>query len=281
MSQPSWAQHALFNGPHGVVTSADVTADAATRLSDQAREHMLSRPENVEQLASNVYVQRAMSGEAERLGMAQGLEAQAMLRLAREKALADLYWADFDKKHVPTDTDLEAYAQATYRATDDKALHAPERARVRHILFKEKTLEKRNLLTQLLEDVKKGGSFAKLAREQSEDDRSASAGGDVGFVSKGMVVGEFEQAVEALKNPGDLSGIVETQYGYHIIQLEERRPEGRRGFDEVREQLLARARSMLSREARSKEVQRLLEGAQANAQAIQAYSSQFKPAEGR
>ena len=66
---------------------------------------------------------------------------------------------------------------------------------------------------------RRGGDFAELATKYSED-VSASDGGDVGFVVRGKMVREFEEAVSSLK-PGQISDIVETEYGYHIIKVEE------------------------------------------------------------
>lgn len=274
------AQQVLFQGPAGQVTGVDVQADAATRISDAARSTMLSRAGNVQQLASNVYVQRAMAAEAQRKGLLSGPVAEAVLTLAREKAMADLYWADFDKSHQPGDAALEAYAQSSYRTTDRKLLESPERTRVRHILLKQKTPESRARIEALLEKAKAGADFAKLARENSEDTGSVAKGGDIGFVSEGAVVEPFEQATKALKKPGDLSDVVETQFGYHIIRLEERREAGARLYDEVRESLLMQARSTLVKEARAKEVQRMLEGATPNEAAIGTFSSQYKSVDG-
>jgi hypothetical protein len=72
---------------------------------------------------------------------------------------------------------------------------------------------------QILSKIRKGGDFSEIAREYSED-ISASDGGDVGFISRGKMVGEFEEAVFSLK-PGQVSDIVNTEYGYHIIKAEE------------------------------------------------------------
>ena len=277
----AWAQQVLFSGPAGQVSGVDVRADAATRVSDAARSTVLSRAANVQQLASNLYVQRAMAVEAQRKGLASGPEAEAQLVLAREKALADLYWADFDKRHQPADAALESYAKSTYRAADTKALEAPERARVRHILIKLATPDAQVRIAELLAKAKDGASFTQLARENSEDQGSAARGGDVGFMAKGDAAPAFEQAMDALKTPGELSGVVETPHGYHIIRLEERREAGTRQFDEVRDQLLMQARSALLKEARTKEVQRLQEGATPNEAAIGGFVSQFKPVEVR
>ncbi|MGK0179851.1 MAG: hypothetical protein ACI8PD_001652, partial [Nitrospinales bacterium] len=72
---------------------------------------------------------------------------------------------------------------------------------------------------EILGEVRRGKDFADAAKEYSED-ISASDGGDVGFVEKGKMVPEFEKAVYSLKE-GEISDIVETGYGYHIIKVEE------------------------------------------------------------
>ena len=272
---PALADGVLLQGRAGSVTTAEVAADARTRISDAARSVVLAKPENVTQLAANVYVQRAMAAEAERKGLAQGPEAAAALVLARDKALADIYLADFEKHHIPDDAALTAYAQAAYRAASAKDLAAPERARARHILIKSATPDARAKAEQVLAELKAGAKFEDLARKNSEDEGSASKGGDVGYVTDGATVAPFEEALKALTAPGELSGVVETAFGFHIIRLEERLPEGKRTFDEVREPLLAQARTALMREARAKDAQRLLEGTQSDEAAVRAFSGQF------
>lgn len=281
MASGAMAQTVLFGGPGGQVSALEVQADAATRISDLARSTVLSRPANVEQLALNLYVQRMMAGLAQAKGLADSPEAKAQLQLSREKALADLYWADFDQGHQPSDEALEAYAQSTYRTMDEKALQAPARARVRHILLKTATPNARERVNELLAKAKAGADFAQLARENSEDQGSVGRGGDVGFVAEGDGDPSFARALATLKNPGDLSDVVETPYGYHIIRLEERREAGKRPFDEVREGLRMQARGALVKDARTKELQRLSVGGQANEAAINTFSSQFKPVEPR
>lgn len=271
------AQQVLFQGPAGQVSAMDVQADAATRISDAARATVLARPDNVGQLASNLYVQRAMAAQARQKGLDVGPQAQAELALAREKALADLYWADFDQHHQPDEAALQAYARATYDAADPKVLAAPDRTRVRHILIKDKSAAGRAKAEALLAQLKAGASFETLAREHSDDAESAGKGGDLGFIVADGVVPEFAQAMQALSKPGDLSGIVQTPYGYHIIELVQRREAGKRPFDEMREQLLMQARTALLKEARTREVQRLLEGAKPDEPAIDAFAKRYQP----
>ncbi len=83
--------------------------------------------------------------------------------------------------------------------------------RCAHIL-----VEKESLAKEILERIKKGESFAKLA-EQYSIDGSRRRGGDLGFFGKGMMVKPFEAAAFAL-NKGDVSGVVRSEFGYHIIK---------------------------------------------------------------
>jgi parvulin-like peptidyl-prolyl isomerase len=100
------------------------------------------------------------------------------------------------------------------------------KVKARHILFivgngstNSMRKEKFQLAKNVLNKIRDGNDFAELAMEYSED-ISASNGGDVGFVERGKMVREFEDAVFSLK-AGQVSGIVETEYGYHIIKVEE------------------------------------------------------------
>lgn len=115
---------------------------------------------------------------------------------------------------------------AKYYHENQKDFWDPGKARVRHILIltekglsADKKKEKYLRAKEILSEVKRGKDFATAAREYSED-ISASEGGDVGFVEKGKMVPEFEKAVYSLKE-GEISDIVETEYGYHIIKAEE------------------------------------------------------------
>ncbi len=113
-----------------------------------------------------------------------------------------------------------------YYRTHQKEFWEDGKVRARHILFiAERSSSETNRKAKLqqakkvLKEIRKGKDFAELAMEYSED-VSASDGGDVGFVVRGKMVREFEEAVFNLK-PGQISDIVETEYGYHIIKVEE------------------------------------------------------------
>ena len=113
----------------------------------------------------------------------------------------------------PTDAEIDKYFRE-HRAEFDQA----EQVRVRHILLASEP-EARLILARL----DRGDRFEDLARQFSKDPGSKDAGGDLGFVSRGSLVPEFEKVAFALK-PGQTSGIVKTQYGFHIIQVLEIKP---------------------------------------------------------
>lgn len=115
----------------------------------------------------------------------------------------------------------------------------PERIRVHHILLKvtdpkdDKQVQiAQNKAQRILEKIKKGGNFESLARQNSEDP-SAFKGGDLGFFAKGDMIKEFEDAAFNLK-VGEVSNLVRTPLGFHIIRLDERQASDKVPFNEVR-----------------------------------------------
>jgi len=113
-----------------------------------------------------------------------------------------------------------------YYKKNQKEFWEEGKVRARHILFisergssENRRRAKLRQAKKVLSEIRKGSVFSKLAIKYSED-VSASSGGDVGFVKRGKMVREFEEAVFSLK-PGQISDIVETEYGYHIIKVDE------------------------------------------------------------
>jgi len=105
----------------------------------------------------------------------------------------------------------------------------PEKLRIYHIFRNPKATDRiknkaKNLAQSLLDSIKAGADFGTLAKQYSEDPGSAVKGGDLGFVQRGVFYPEFEAAAFALED-GELSGVIESPVGFHIIQLMERRGE--------------------------------------------------------
>lgn len=96
--------------------------------------------------------------------------------------------------------------------------------------------------TKLAAEAKEpGADFAALAKANSQDPGSAENGGDLGWVSRGMMVAPFEQALFAIAKPGEVVGPVKTEFGYHVIKLTQVKGEAGKPFEEVRDQLASEA----------------------------------------
>ncbi|MDT8284157.1 MAG: peptidylprolyl isomerase, partial [Thermovirgaceae bacterium] len=124
----------------------------------------------------------------------------------------------------------------------------PEAVYVRHILVPTEA-EAVNVLLQV---YGKNADFATVARKYSQDPGSAQKGGDLGWVSRGQTVEEFDKMAFSL-SPGSTGGPVETSFGWHIIQVMERRPARMPSFDEV----LPRVREDIQKSYLALEVERL------------------------
>ncbi len=115
----------------------------------------------------------------------------------------------------------------------------PEQIRASHILLKTEGKDDAEVKARaeaLLEQAKAGADFAELAKKNSEDEGTAPKGGDLDFFGRGKMVPEFDQAAFALK-PGEISDLVKTQYGYHIIKLADKKEGTTRSLADVRQQL--------------------------------------------
>jgi peptidyl-prolyl cis-trans isomerase D len=115
----------------------------------------------------------------------------------------------------------------------------PEQVRASHILLKTEGKDEASVKAKaeaLLKQARGGADFAELARKNSEDEASAKNGGDLDYFGRGRMVPEFDQAVFAMQ-PGAISDLVKTQYGYHIIKLVDKKNATTRSLAEVRQQL--------------------------------------------
>jgi peptidyl-prolyl cis-trans isomerase D len=115
----------------------------------------------------------------------------------------------------------------------------PEQIRASHILLKTEGKDEAAVKARaedVLTQAKSGADFAELAKKYSEDDTNSKTGGDLDYFGRGRMVAEFEQAAFAME-PGQISDLVKTQYGFHIIKLTDKKAASTRKLDEVRPQI--------------------------------------------
>jgi len=170
----------------------------------------------------------------------EGLSENQLQEKLRQEALIQKYLGTKVFNQVAV---TDQAAREFYDKNQDK-MQRPERVHLRHILIraepnaaeadKQKAREKAE---DLLKRIKGGEDFAKLAAESSDDTGSKVRGGDLSWMARGQADPVFEKAAFALAKPNDLSDVVETQFGYHIIQLVERKAASAVPFEEARPQI--------------------------------------------
>ncbi len=162
-----------------------------------------------------------------------------------------------------TDAGIETYyEQNQYRFEN------PERVKVRHILVStldkpaEQAAEALQKAEGLLEQLRSGADFAELAKEHSEDPGNAQNGGDLGWVARGMMDPAFEAASFALQTGGLSDAPVKSDFGYHLIRLDDRENASVKPLSEVREVIRGDLIAERTQEARFELIDRALADAQ-------------------
>jgi Parvulin-like peptidyl-prolyl isomerase len=136
-----------------------------------------------------------------------------------------------------------------YEADKDR-FRTPERVKVRHILLKtsekpkEEVAKIRARAEELLKQIRAGADFAELAKKNSEDTASAVNGGAMDWITRGQTVPNFEKTAFSLK-PKEISDVIETEYGFHIVQLLEKEDAKLRSFEEVKGELAQEAKRQI------------------------------------
>ncbi len=139
-----------------------------------------------------------------------------------------------------SDQQIQQYYQG-----HQKDYQVPEEVKVRHILIKvdkgadpKVDAAAKQKAEDLLKQIKGGADFAALAKANSDDPGSKEQGGELGMIQRGVTVPEFEKAAFGLQ-PGQISDVIKTQFGYHIIKVEEKQTAHLKSLDEVKAQIVA------------------------------------------
>ncbi len=190
----------------------------------------------------NYIAKRLMIQEAIKSGFDQKPAVQSAMEAARESALFDSYVRDYVGSQLVSENEIAKFYE------ENKADFAtPEQVKVRHIVSsisgktKEQAMEKIQKVAAGLHAYRKEGPrillsrFSEAARQSSEDG-VASAGGDLGWVARGVLDPSFEEAAFTM-DAGVMSGIIETSFGYHLIFVEEKQTAGAKPLDEVRHEI--------------------------------------------
>jgi peptidyl-prolyl cis-trans isomerase C len=183
-------------------------------------------PEVQDQMRQHLIALEVFSQEADKLGLSSSDDFKAQMELARQNVLANQLIKDFEKKNAITDDLLKAEYDKFAAANGGKEIKA------RHIL-----VEKEADAVAIIASLKKGGKFEDIAKKRSKDTGSGAKGGDLDWANPTSYVPEFSAALLKL-NKGQLTDKpVKTQFGFHIIRVDDTRDIKLPSFDEVKPQI--------------------------------------------
>ncbi len=215
------------------VTTQDLQRDLLL-LSDNRHKSVLSSPEQLKGFLREIYIGKRMIAEVEQLGLEQTPQVQARLAAEQRRILAEVLGEYLQQQAASTD--FAALAREHYVARISQ-YQIPEQFKVAHILKRVscgcERAEKQQQIEQVLSRLQAGEEFAALAKTESDDTGSATQGGDLGqWLKRDELATPFADAMVKLE-PGQLSGVVETKFGFHIIKLLDRQPARQQSFEEV------------------------------------------------
>ena len=215
---------ATVNGKPVPKARVETLIQQVTKSGQQQRS-----PELEAQVKDEVVRREIFMQEAEKRGVPQSADYKAQMDLARQMLLIRGLMDDFKTKNPVTD----AEAQGEYDKF--KASNTGNEYRARHIL-----VEKEEDAKALIAQIKGGANFEELAKKNSKDTGSAEKGGDLDFANPNNFVPEFSKAMTALQKGEMTQEPVKSQFGYHIIKLEDTRPATFPAFDDVKAQIKQR-----------------------------------------
>lgn len=242
-------QIALRFGMDQVLGTVSRSAQAAPAVSDAALDALLQQREvQVQTFDAQAYRARVQPTD-EQLQAWHKDHAESF----RAPEQAQIEWVMLDLETLSADITVPEADLKAYYTQNAERYTQPEERRARHILVKaerEAPAAERERARAQAEELRaqvvaKPSDFAAVAKARSDDPGSAEEGGDLGFFGRGAMVRPFEDAVFALK-PGEISPVVESDFGYHVIQLEEIRGGQAQPFEDVRAEVEDEVRRSLA-----------------------------------
>ena len=209
-----------------IVNGKAVPSTRVEALAQQvARSGRPITPDVEAQIKEEVIAREIFMQEAQKRGLDATPEYKVQIELARQTILIRELFAEFQKTSAVTDADVQAEYDKFVAANGGKEYRA------RHIL-----VETKAQADAILASLKKNGKFEDIAKKQSKDPGSGANGGDLDWAAPGNYVKEFSDAMVAL-NKGQVSAPVQSQFGFHIIRLDDVREAQLPKLEDVKPQI--------------------------------------------
>ena len=219
---PSKANENIVAKINGKAVSNEAFESFATMVARRPASELT--PEQRGQVLDNYIAMQLAAATAEKDGLAKKPEVENQIALTRMNLLSDALFKKYLDDHPITDDELKAEYESQVAGVGREY-------KARHIL-----VESRAVADDLLAQLNKGADFAKLAEKNSVDG-SAKQGGDLGWFNLKTMVPQFSAAVSKLEKGKITDSPVQTQFGWHIIKLEDTRAPAPPAFDDVKDQV--------------------------------------------
>jgi peptidyl-prolyl cis-trans isomerase C len=204
-------------------------AQAQSQQGQPGQQPLQDSPEFRDNLREILITREILYQEAVRRKLDKNPDYQTQLDLAKQQIILALLVDDLNKKLTPSEADVRKEYE---RVKAERSGDAGKQYKSRHILVKEEDAAK-----QIIADLDAGGDFAAIAKEKSEDTGSKEDGGELDWSEAQAYVQPFGEALKALKKGERTKEPVKTNYGYHIIELEDVRSSPFPEFDQVKPQI--------------------------------------------
>lgn len=226
-------------------------------ITDKDLERIISYYESTQKMAINenpqlklsvlrqIITNNIVSSIAEEKGFTKRDDIKEQIKLITEHFITSLYLKEevLFKVSPPTEEDIKNY----YNLHLNEFIETPEQVRARHILLRippnTKDEEKKAVIQRaekIIKQIKEGADFGEMAKLHSDDPGSKNKGGDLGFFTRGRMVKPFEDAVFSLKI-GEISSPIITNFGVHIIKVEDRKEATYKPFEKVKKEVEQKA----------------------------------------
>lgn len=230
-------EQVLIESKEVKITNLDLEADLM-RIPPEHRAEVLASKARIAKLLENVLINKTLATRARSAGIDREPVMSKQIEMAADKLLAQEQVNRATK--AITIPNFDARARELYQVDIEKYT-LPAKVHVSHILVdtKNRTPEEAQLrIKQVREQAVGGKKFEELALENSDDPSAKGNKGDLGFFEEGKMVKPFSDAAFAMSTPGDITEPVKSIFGYHIIQLHEKKPKLVRSFEEVKEKII-------------------------------------------
>jgi peptidyl-prolyl cis-trans isomerase C len=225
------------------------------------------------QIKENILWQMVRSTVIANVAKKKGFDKKPDIRNQQEMMVNNFLAAMYLQKEIIDKITINDDKARSYYKDHIEVFKTPEMIRARHILIKteasatdEEKKKAKAKAEEVLAKIKKGEDFSKLASEVSNDPGTKDKGGDLDFFPKGTMVPAFEEVAFSLK-PGEVSGIVETEYGYHLIKMEEKKDAHLEPYENIKDKVKDQA----LQEMRKAAVTEFVDNAMKNAR-VEVYS---------